>query len=257
MAALILLVHLALAPCGLAGTLTWDPNGSTAPNPSDGAGNWDTTSLFWWDGSNNVTWTNADGNSAVFGSGGAGGTVAVGAGTVVANITLNTNYILSGNTLTLTNTGVITAALGTSNQINSIFRRQRWVDAGRWRRGQSQYRGQRPILHGTVYINNGTVWVGGNDTRQYFTGDVVVNTNGTLKYTSGGTSGGVLGGSKVLILNGGVLASATASSKHLNVQRLVLENGGSTPVSGGRDLYSGRLGWHLTNVDARSGFLGP
>lgn len=251
MVVLILLVHLALAPCGLAGTLTWDPNGSTAPNPSDGAGNWDTTSLFWWDGSNNVTWTNADGNSAVFGSGGAGGTVAVGAGTVVANITLNTNYILSGNTLTLTNTGVITAALGTSNQINSYFGGSvGWALEGG---GVVNHNiGGNDQYTGTVYINNGTVWVGGNDTRQYFTGDVVVNTNGTLKYTSGGTSGGVLGGSKVLILNGGVLASATASSKYLNIQRLVLENGGSLQYLGGGIIFR----TSITNVDARSGFLG-
>ena len=176
--ALLLFGLLLVGSSAFAGTLTWDPNGSTAPNPSDGGGNWDTTSPFWWDGASNVTWTNADGNSAIFGSGGAGETVSVGAGIVVANITLNTNYILSGNTLTLTNSGVITAALGTSNQINSFFGGSvGWTLEG----GGTVNHGIGGTIDsytGTAFINNGTVWAGGSDSRQYFTGDVVVNTNG-------------------------------------------------------------------------------
>lgn len=234
-----------------AGPLTWDINSGT-PGPQDGAGNWTTTDANWWDGSANVTWTNADGNSAVFGSGGAGGTVSVGAGIVVANITLNTNYILSGNTLTLTNSGIITAALGTSNQISSLFGGNvGWTLEGG---GLVNHNIGATIdsYTGTVFINNGTVWVGGSDSRQYFTGDVVVNTNGTLKYTSGSTGLGILAGSKVLIVNGGVVSSATTSSKYLNVQRLVLENGGSFLHPGSSIIFRTTV----TNVDARSGFLG-
>lgn len=233
-----------------AATLTWDVN-NTTPGPQDGSGNWDTTTALWWDGANNVTWTNADGNSAVFGSGGTGGTVTVGLGTTVANITLNTNYVLSGNPLILTNTGIITAALGTSNQINSLFGGSvGWTLEGGGLVNRNL--GANDTYTGTVYLNNGTAWVGGNDSRQYFTGDVVVNTNGTLKYTSGGTTGGILGGSKVLILNGGVISSATTSSKYLNVQRAVLENGGAFLHPGGSVIFRTTI----TNVDARSGFLG-
>ena len=48
------------------------------------------------------------------------------------------------------------------------------------------------------------------------------------------------------------MASATTSSKYLNVQRLVLENGGSFQYLGGGIIFRTTI----TNVDARSGFLG-
>ena len=49
-------------------TLIWDANGSAAPNPNDGSGNW-LTANNWWNGGANQSWT--DGSEAVFGSGGA------------------------------------------------------------------------------------------------------------------------------------------------------------------------------------------
>lgn len=62
------------SPLAFSQVLTWDPNGGTAPNPSDGEGNWNGTGL-WWDGAANVDWS--DGNIAAFGSGptGLAGTV--------------------------------------------------------------------------------------------------------------------------------------------------------------------------------------
>lgn len=62
-------------PSVQAANLTWDANGPTA-DVTNGAGNWDTSSVNWWDGSTNVTWS--DGNTAVIGSNplsGAGGTI--------------------------------------------------------------------------------------------------------------------------------------------------------------------------------------
>lgn len=47
-------------------TLTWDSNGSTLPNPSDGSGNWMAAGR-WWNGNANQNW--ADTNDAVFGIG--------------------------------------------------------------------------------------------------------------------------------------------------------------------------------------------
>ena len=190
-------------------------------------------------------WTNGD--SAIFGSGGAGGTVNVGAGIVVANITLNTNYILSGNTLTLTNSGIITAALGTSNVIGSFFGGNvGWTLEGG---GVVNHNiSGNDTYTGTAVIDNGTVFVGGNDSRAYFSGDVIVNSNGTLVFSSGGSAsgGGILGGSKILILNGGVL-SGTSSSKYIQVNKMVMDNGGQ---------MQGVSITIMTNLDARSGFIG-
>ncbi len=248
---LALLVQFAAAPSASATDLTWDINSGTS-GPQDGSGNWDNSTANWWNGSTDITWTNANGDSAIFGSGGAGGTVSVGAGIVVANITLNTNYILSGNTLTLTNSGIITAALGTSNVIGSFFGGNvGWTLEGGGVLNRNI--GGNDTYTGTAVIDNGTVTVGGNDTRAYFTGDVIVNSNGALRYTSGGAAGGqgILGGSKVLIVNGGVVYG-TSTSKYLQAHKVVVNNGGSFQT-----LNAGAVGIGIyTNMDARSGFIG-
>lgn len=59
-----------LAICSASAELTWDSNGSAAPNPNDGAGTWLGTGL-WWDGTNNVDWSNTSNAStiAIFGAG--------------------------------------------------------------------------------------------------------------------------------------------------------------------------------------------
>jgi fibronectin-binding autotransporter adhesin len=84
-------------------SLTWDPNGGTAPNPSDGGGIWLTASN-WWNGSTNVngTWTGATPDSAVFGAG-ISGSYMVALGSISAsNVTFNTSgYTLSGGSLAL------------------------------------------------------------------------------------------------------------------------------------------------------------
>ncbi len=45
-------------------TLTWDASGQVPP--TDGSGNWDTSSSLWYNGASATTWTNGD--SAVFGN---------------------------------------------------------------------------------------------------------------------------------------------------------------------------------------------
>ncbi|MDB6018810.1 MAG: Xylosidase/arabinosidase [Pedosphaera sp.] len=84
----------------VAGTLTWDANGGTAPNPMDGSGDWSVAS--WWNGSANQTWV--DGGSAIFGAGTPGNyTVTLSASVLASNMTFNTSgYTLSGAALTLT-----------------------------------------------------------------------------------------------------------------------------------------------------------
>jgi len=89
----------------MATTLTWDSNAVTAPNPSDGPGTWSTASS-WWDGSANVTWNSSTPDTAIIGCNqGAAGTITLSgpatAGSITFNAPLSSNYIVTGNTLTL------------------------------------------------------------------------------------------------------------------------------------------------------------
>ena len=172
----------------------------------------------------------------------------MGSGVIVGNITLNTNYSFSGNTLTLTNGGIITGALGTSNSISSFFGGNiGWVLEGGGVISRGGISGNDTYA-GTAIIDNGTVFAGGNDTRAYFTGDVLVNSNGTLMFYNGGSAlgQGILGGSKILVLNGGLLYG-TSNSKYLQVSKMVIDNGGQ---------MQGLSITIMTNLDARSGFIG-
>ena len=80
-------VTLALFTAGTssAANLTWDANGATALQ-TDGAGTW-TTASQWWTGSANATWTSGD--DAIFGNGGAGGTIALGGSVTATSLTFN------------------------------------------------------------------------------------------------------------------------------------------------------------------------
>jgi autotransporter-associated beta strand protein len=77
-------------------TLIWDANGTAAPNPSDGSGNWTATGN-WWNGSGNQNWVN--GSDAIFGTG---------SGTAGAYIVTNNSALVQPNTLTFTNPGAYT-----------------------------------------------------------------------------------------------------------------------------------------------------
>ena len=94
----------------LAANLTWDANGSTAPNPSDGSDTWNTSNFNWWTGAANVTWNNGTPDSAIFGAGAAGNyTVNLGEAITANTLTFNagsTYTIAGGNTLSRTATGV-------------------------------------------------------------------------------------------------------------------------------------------------------
>src|SRR5882672_8800318 len=101
----ILLLWAVVSYRAQAAALTWDANGATAPNPSDGNGNW-LTAGNWWNSSNNVngSWTATTPDSAVFGAGTPGTyLVSLGGGNVYAsNIVFSTSgYTVTNGTLTL------------------------------------------------------------------------------------------------------------------------------------------------------------
>src|SRR5262245_54476596 len=97
--------------------LYWDPNHSGGTNLG-GTGSW-LGSNNWWDGTNDVSWT--DGNDARFNISGSGsaGTVTIGSAASAASVQfLAAGYTLSSSTLTLTGTGS-TIIAGQSATINS------------------------------------------------------------------------------------------------------------------------------------------
>lgn len=81
-----------------AATYTWDASGTGAR--TDGSGSWTTTNANWWNGSSDVNWTTTGIDTAVFGNGGAGGTVTTAAaanvfvGAIVFN-PVSANYTIS------------------------------------------------------------------------------------------------------------------------------------------------------------------
>lgn len=87
-----LLLFSLLALSSASAQLTWDPNGATTPDPSDGAGVWTTTSsgtpaATWWNGSTQVIWDNTTHATtrAIFGAGtttGLAGAIDLGGATI-------------------------------------------------------------------------------------------------------------------------------------------------------------------------------
>ena len=91
---------------------TYDAD-TTAP-ANDGNGNWNTSTLNWYNGSSDVVWSNGIADTATFGavSSGTGGTVVVGtvnAGLIQFNPQTTTGYTLSTGTITL-GTGITTTS---------------------------------------------------------------------------------------------------------------------------------------------------
>ncbi|MGD0208397.1 MAG: pectinesterase family protein [Verrucomicrobiota bacterium] len=246
---LALLAQLAVVPLAPAATLTFDGNTGTT-GAQDGSGNWDTTTTDWWNSSTDVAWDNTTPGNAVFGvNSGAAGTITVGSGINVANITNNPAgsgyYTISGNTLTLAGNPTIYVAAGTALQLNSYLAGTGYtLEGGGWLTNNPGANGN--TYSGATIIDNGELVVGGNDSRVYLPGDVIVNANGTLMFSSGSATGGILGGNKILILNGGVLYG-TSSSKYLPVSKMVMDNGGQ---------MQGLSVTIMTNLDARSGLVG-
>jgi len=94
-----------LAATAPAQTRTWD----------QGNGDWDTTSTNW----TGATWV--DGNTAIFG-GTAGSTISLTAPISATGVTFNVNNdVVTGNTLTLTGTPVVTVGSGLTATVNSVL----------------------------------------------------------------------------------------------------------------------------------------
>jgi autotransporter-associated beta strand protein len=110
--------------------LTWDASGSNPVNPTDGSGTWDTSSLLWSTGTNDVAWNNTTGAGAQIGNNnGATGTITVSGNISAAELLISPatsgSYTLTSGTLTLSgsapvigvnaNTVVATTLTGTGD----------------------------------------------------------------------------------------------------------------------------------------------
>jgi autotransporter-associated beta strand protein len=242
----VLLVQLAVAPWAQANNVTWDASGTNAAAPTDGAGTWSTNNSNWSNGATDNVWTN-EGDNAIFGSGGAGGTVSVAGTVVVHNLTLNTNYTITANTLTLTNGSVITVGSNTTANLNSML-------AGTG--GFTKQGAGTLVLNGSVnntytgdtIINNGLVQPGTTAGRSYIAGNLVVNPNGTFVATSGNPGQGVFGGATA-VLNGGTVTNVTGET--FGAGLAVLANNCQILNAGG----TASATYYVTNTDARSGVV--
>src|SRR5580765_5647172 len=87
----VLLLGLLIAPtpAALAANLTWDNDGNFVNGRNDGSGNWDTTSLNWYNGAINQVWNNVTGDTAIIGNGGTAGTLTLTTGITAGGITFN------------------------------------------------------------------------------------------------------------------------------------------------------------------------
>src|SRR5688572_26161934 len=120
----VLLALLAVYTPADAANRFWDVNGTAVLR--GGTGTWDTTSAFWSPNGDGVSgpfspWNNGALDDAFFG--GTAGTVTLGTGITVHNLTFEANgYTITGNTLTLGGvTPTISTNVGIGATINSII----------------------------------------------------------------------------------------------------------------------------------------
>ena len=184
--------------------LTWDANGSGAA-VRDGAGAWINSTNTWWNGTTNLNW--ADNYNARFGSGGAGGTIAL--TPVTANLVTFSNfsgtYTLSSGSLT------VMSNLTVANSAGSVVLSYIIGGPGRVTMDSSssmRVHGLSPnTFSGGAIINRGTlIWgttVNGISPDCHYalgTGPVTLNSGATLQFERANPT-------NALILNGGTFLS--------------------------------------------------
>jgi len=161
-------------PMSQAAEVFWDADG-TAGAPTGGSGTWDLTNPLWNNGGTLMTWSNAAGDTAVFG--GDPGTVTLGAGVTAAGLDFRVGgYQLTGGTLTLDAIGGGAIKVAAASRVT--------ID--------SQIDGSS----GLVKLGNGTLVL--TNASNTYTGDTVINA-GSLVISNEGALGL---GTSVVSVNG-------------------------------------------------------
>jgi autotransporter-associated beta strand protein len=244
-------VTVTLSGIGLGSSMTWDASGANPYAPTDGNGNWSITNANWSSGAGGAVGASdsvwSPGYDAVFGAGGTPGTVTnIDATTVVRNITFNSNYTISSNSLALTNGSIITVVgAGTTATNNALLTGTSGFTkegAGTLVLGETA----KNTYTGDTIINNGTVQPGGTAGQAYIAGNLIVNPNGTFVANAGLPGQGVFGAATAVI-NGGTVTNTSGGVFAASL--CVLANNARITNAGG-----GTSGtYYPTNTDARSG----
>ncbi|MCB1277100.1 autotransporter-associated beta strand repeat-containing protein [Prosthecobacter sp.] len=188
-------------------TILWDADGTTG-SPTGGTGTWDQTASNLWDnGGAMQAWTNAGNDTALFS--GTAGTVTLGEAITAGGLTFTTtDYLITGDTLTLSDLARVDVAAFTHATIGSLI-------AG---------------TSGLTKVGNGTLFLGNNSNS--YTGDTVINA-GALVITNEGQ----LGASTSTISINGI---ANTGNPGFTGGQLVVD-GNSGPVTMTREIsISGR-----------------
>jgi autotransporter-associated beta strand protein len=157
----------AVSGAGIDQALVWNPSG--AAGGSDGSGTWNSNTQNWWGG---ILTPWYDGHEAVFGSGGAAGTVSLGAAVAVSGITFNAvsgSYVIQNNAIILSAASTITAH--TNATINSTLAGGGLVKSG----AGTLILGGSSTYGGGTTVSNGTLRIGNNTTAGSISGSSAVN----------------------------------------------------------------------------------
>ena len=215
-----LLVFLAPISQVAAQSLTWDGNGTTAPNPNGGAGTWNTTNSNWWNGTTNVTWpTSGTDNDAVFG--GTGGTVTISGGVTVNDIRVESSgYSFSSGSLITLNGTTPTITVTSTNNITSnspLTGSSGLYKAGT---GTLTLASSTNSWTGGTFIQEGTIIIGTGSDRLP-TGTTVTlggsGTTGTLQLGASGTGRNQTLAGLLTTGNGGTVTNSGTSTLTLSI----------------------------------------
>ena len=158
--------------------VVWDSGGASPANPVDGAGNWDTFTALWSNGSSDSAWVNDGALIGEFGNNnGAAGTVTVGniiAAGLVFNSAGSGSYTLTSGTITLTGSQQIITANAAAT-VGSILASSGTVTMNGI---QSLTLTNPATFSGTVNVNNQTVILNGPSYSAGMLGTAVLNFNG-------------------------------------------------------------------------------
>ena len=236
--------------------LYWDPGQTPTANGgrgSGGTGGWDASTANWSNGTSDVVWNNANGDTASFGAG-AGGTVALGAPVTAGSISftgVSYGIATSGsNTLAMAAgaSDTVTVASGATATISAaITGAVGLTKAGSGTlvlNGISTYSGGTVVSAGTLCLGNAgaTGAVGGALTVN--AGSLDLNGNSLSVGSLAGTGGTILdngGGNSVLTVSGGNTTYTGVLTDHTSgTGTLGLATTGSAKITfKGANTYSG------------------
>ena len=229
-----------------ASALTW--NSATSGPPEDGTGTWSTNSN-WWNNSADVSWSNADGDTAVFGAatGSSTYTVTLTGSQSVGGLTFQSQAysIAGGGTLVLVGSATPIAVNASGGTIETAIA----GSGGMVKTGSGALMlTTANVYSGATTINNGTLQLntGNSGSGALASSTITVNSDGLLALNAPDVLG-YTSGREALIISGGTVSNITSGSR-VTLQNTVNMMGGLLTGSGSGD------GFGVFSVDTTAGF---